>query len=116
MPISSPQTALPSGTVLFAPSSVEGSRLILGVVVLAAIGTAALFVVSLVAYRRRRSLQYGLITAAIGALLVRSGVGAGTVLGAVPMPVHHLLEHALDLLVAIVLLLAVYLGRDDPSV
>lgn len=87
---------------------VEGSLPLLGVVFVAGLGTGLLFVVSLVAYRRRQSAQYGLISVAVGALLARSVVGAGTVLGVVPMPVHHYLEHSLDFLIAAVVLYAVY--------
>jgi len=78
-------------------------------VFVAGVGTGLLFLVSVVAYRRRRSAQYALISVAVGALLTRSIVGAGTVLlGVVPMPVHHFLEHSLDFLIAAVVLYAVY--------
>ena len=87
---------------------VEGSLPLLAVVLVAGVGTGLLFLVSLVAYRRRRSGQYGLISVAVGALLARSIVGAGTVLGIVPMPVHHFVEHSLDFLVAAAILYAVY--------
>jgi len=87
---------------------VEGSLALLAVVGVAGIGTGVLFLVSLVAYRRRRSGQYLLISVAVGALLARSLVGAGTVLGYVPMPVHHFLEHSLDFLIAALVLYAVY--------
>lgn len=87
---------------------VEGSPVLLAVVAIAGIGTGALFLVSLVAYRRRRSEQYRLISAAVGVLVVRSMVGAGTVLGIVPMPVHHFVEHSLDFLIAAMILYAVY--------
>ena len=87
---------------------VEGSLPLLAVVFVAGLGTGLLFLVSLVAYRRRRSAQYALISVAVGALLARSVVGAGTVLGVVPMPVHHYLEHSLDFLIAAVVLYAVY--------
>ncbi|GAA0717508.1 hypothetical protein J2744_000564 [Halorubrum trapanicum] len=88
--------------------AVEGSLPILAVVVVAGVGTGVLFAVSLVAYRRRRTAQYRLIALAVGALLARSVVGGGTVLGVVPMPVHHLLEHSLDFLIAALVLYAVY--------
>ncbi|MGQ3328127.1 DUF7471 family protein [Halorubrum sp. FL23] len=87
---------------------VEGSLPLLAVVAVAGLGTGVLFLVSLVAYHRRRSGQYALISVAVGALLGRSVVGAGTVLGVVPMPVHHFLEHSLDFLIAAVVLYAVY--------
>ena len=88
--------------------SVEGSLPILAVVVVAGLGTSVLFAVSLAAYRRRRRAQYRLIALAVGALLARSIVGAGTVLGVVPMPVHHLVAHSLDFLIAALVLYAVY--------
>ena len=87
---------------------VEGSLPLLATVFVAGVGTGLLFLVSLVAYHRRRSAQYALISVAVGALLTRSIVGAGTVLGVVPMPVHHFLEHSLDFLIAAVVLYAVY--------
>lgn len=87
---------------------VEGSLALLAVIAVAGIGTAVLFAVSLVAYHRRRRSQYLLISVAVGALLARSVVGAGTVLGHVPMPVHHFVEHSLDFLIAATILYAVY--------
>jgi len=88
----------------------RGSLPLLATVFVAGVGTGLLFLVSVVAYRRRRSAQYALISVAVGALLTRSIVGAGTVLGVVPMPVHHFLEHSLDFdfLIAAVVLYAVY--------
>ncbi|MWV63313.1 hypothetical protein GRS48_00500 [Halorubrum sp. JWXQ-INN 858] len=101
---------------------VEGSLPLLAVVAVAGIGTGILFAVSLVAYARRRRRQYLLISLAIGALWFRSVVGAATVLGYVPMPIHHFLEHSLDFLIAAVVLYAVYAhtpgsfrGEDDAS-
>lgn len=87
---------------------VEGSIPLLVVILVAGIGTGILFLVSLVAYARRRTTQYRLISIAVGALWVRSIVGAGTVLGYVPMIVHHFVEHSLDFLVAAIVLYAVY--------
>jgi len=103
------------------PLSVQGSPVLLAVIACAGIGTGALFLVSLVAYRRRRTRQYRLISAAVGVLVLRSLVGAGTVLGAVPMPVHHFVEHSFDFLIAAMILYAVYahapgsLGEDVTS-
>ncbi len=100
---------------------VEGSIPLLLVILVAGIGTGALFVISLVAYARRRSTQSLLICVAVGALWARSLVGAGTVLGYVPMTVHHLIEHSLDFTIAAIVLYAVYahapgaLGGSDGS-
>jgi hypothetical protein len=114
-------TAFPAASATAGGWGVEGSLPLLAVALVAGVGTGLLFLVSLVAYRRRRSAQYAMISVAVGALLARSVVGAGTVLGVVPMPVHHFLEHSLDFLIAAVILYAVYayapgsVGDDAPS-
>lgn len=87
---------------------VEGSLALLAVIAIAGIGTGVLFTISVIAYRRRRSSQYLLISIAVGALLARSIVGAGTVLGYIPMPIHHFIEHSLDFVIAAFVLYAVY--------
>ena len=92
--------------------SYPASMLILAVLSLAGIGTGILFSASVVAYRRRRSRRYALITVAVGALFFRSIIGLGTVLGVVPMVVHHLLAHGLDFAIAALVLSAVY--RSGP--
>ncbi|ELY71403.1 DUF7471 family protein [Natrinema versiforme] len=78
------------------------------VIALAVLGTAVLFVAGLVAYSRRRTLRYLLITVVLGILVVRSVTGLGTVLGLVPMTAHHLVEHGSDFLIAVLVLYAVY--------
>jgi len=88
--------------------SVTGSPLLLAVILIAGVGTGVLFAVSIVAYHRRRSRQFFLISVAVGALLSRAIVGAGTVLGYVPMWAHHFVEHSLDFFIAAIVLYAVY--------
>ena len=88
--------------------TVEGSTPLLAVIVVAGAGTGVLFAVSLVAYGRRGGRRFLLVSVAIGALWARSIVGAGTVLGYVPMPAHHYLEHTLDFVIAGLVLYAVY--------
>lgn len=97
------------------PTSVAGEWLnpqlapvLVCVIALAVLGTAVLFVAGLVAYSRRRTLRYLLITVALGVLVVRSVTGLGTVLGLVPMTIHHLVEHGSDFLIAVLVLAAVY--------
>ncbi|SDD04852.1 hypothetical protein [Natrinema hispanicum] len=82
--------------------------ILVAVIILAVIGTTALFVIGLVAYSQRRSARYVLITAVLGILVVRSVIGLGTVLGLTPMTVHHLMEHGFDFLIAVLLLYVVY--------
>lgn len=81
---------------------------LLVVIVLAVAGTAILFACGLVAYSRRRSTRYLVITVVLGLLVARSIVGLGTVFGLVPMTVHHLVEHGLDFTIAVLILYAVY--------
>ena len=92
---------------------VEGSLLLLAIIFLAGLGTGTLFFASLVAWSRRRTLKYSLITLAVGALFFRSIVGVGTVMGVVPMTIHHILEHSFDFLIAALILFAVY--RSAPT-
>ncbi|KOX91313.1 DUF7471 family protein [Haloarcula rubripromontorii] len=91
------------------------SAVLIAVLGLATLGTLALFVVAAVSTRRRRSRPYVLLTVAIGLLVVRSVVGIGTVLGVVPMVVHHLTEHGFDFLIALLVLSAIY-SVAPPSV
>ncbi|MWV38527.1 hypothetical protein [Natrialba sp. INN-245] len=86
---------------------------LLAVIVLAALGTTILFACGVVAYVRRRSTRYLLITVVLGLLAARSFVGLGTVFGVVPMTVHHLVEHGLDFTIAVLILYAVY--RSGPG-
>jgi hypothetical protein len=95
----------------FQYGTVEGSPVLLGIVLLAGTGTGVLFLVSLLAYRQRRSTRYLLITVAVGTLFLRSIVGAGTVLGYTPMVVHHLVEHTFDFLIAALILYAALRSR-----
>lgn len=80
-------------------------------ILLAGIGTVVVFALGVAAYARRREFHYLLITLALGALVVRTGVGLATVYGLVPMTMHHLLGHALDFLVSGLVLYAVYSTR-----
>jgi hypothetical protein len=92
------------------------AALLLVILTLATLGTATLFLVGLVSYRRRRTATYLLMTVVLGLLVVRSVVGIGTVLGVVPMPAHHLVEHGADLSVAALVLYALFrMGPPTPE-
>ena len=88
--------------------SPEVALVLLVVIVLAVLGTTVLFLIGVIAYSRRRSFRYLLITVVLGLLVVRSAVGLGTVFGLVPMAIHHLVEHSLDFTIAVLILYAVY--------
>jgi len=101
---------MPDQLTLYASLAVAG----LGSALLVAVAGAALF--------RRRSLSYFLITVAIGALALRSFLGAMEVAGYMSSHGHHVVEHVLDALVIGLLFAAVYAVRtmgpetqlDDP--
>jgi len=86
--------------------AVEATALLV-LIALATLGTAVLFSVAAAGALRRRTTPYLLLTAAIGLLVARSLVGLGTALGAVPMTVHHLAGHGVDLAIALLVLGAV---------
>lgn len=91
------------------------AALLLAVIALATLGTLALFLVAATGTMRRRTHTFVLLTVAIGLLVARSVVGVGTVLGAVPMPAHHLASHGFDLLIAVLVLSAIYtVGSPQP--
>ncbi|MFD1647970.1 DUF7471 family protein [Haloarchaeobius litoreus] len=90
------------------------ATILLTVLGLATLGTTVLFLIGVVGYRRRKSRVYLLVTLALGLLVGRSIVGFGTVFGIVPMPVHHLIEHGSDFVVATLVLYALY-WSEPPS-
>lgn len=100
-----------SQAVPLSSHSLEPSVLLLSVLALAGLGTGVLFAGSVLAAWQRRDTRYVLVTLAVGALLVRSVVGLGTLYGRVPMEIHHLVAHTLDFTIAVLVLYAVYRSR-----
>ncbi|ELY44267.1 DUF7471 family protein [Natronorubrum sulfidifaciens] len=84
---------------------------LVGVIVLAVSGTLVLFFIGLFGYLQRRTTQYLVLLVVLGALVVRSIVGMGTVLGLVPMTAHHLIEHSSDVFIAALLLSLIIWSR-----
>jgi hypothetical protein len=76
-------------------------------------GIASLVILGLgvVALAQRRSRSYLLITMALGTLVGRTLVGGLAMNGAIAMEFHHLIEHTLDGVMAVLLLAAVYYAR-----
>jgi len=75
---------------------------------LSAAGSLLVFGLAVAAYRRRRSRPYLLITAALGALVARPMIGASTFFDVISMNTHHTIEHLLDVVIAALLIGAVY--------
>lgn len=87
------------------------------VLAVAGLGSAVVLGLALAALVRRQSWSYLLVTLALGTLLARTAVAAGEMSGVVGATSHHTLEHLLDVLMAALVIAAVYsarLARRDP--
>jgi hypothetical protein len=80
-------------------------------VVVAGLMTAVLVGLGLAVYVRRRSRSYLLVVLSLLALFARSVVAAGSLVGVVPEGTHHVLEHGLDIVMAALVVAAVYYVR-----
>lgn len=90
--------------------------LILGTLLaLAALVTLPIAGTAAIAYHRRRDRSYLFVALALFGLVARIAVAAGTIVGVVPDASHHLVEHALDVTIASLLVGAVLSARSiDP--
>jgi hypothetical protein len=84
------------------------------VVALAAAGVASALLTgaALIAFLRRRSRPYLLVALALATLLARSVVAGASVGGLLAGDVHHVLEHGLDVLMAGLVIAAVWYARS----
>jgi len=92
-----------------------GGPVLLGVVTLAGAGAAVLLGLAVGAFLHRQSRPYLLIAAAILALFGRSAVAGITAAGAISPADHHVLEHGLDVVLAALVIAAVYHARTTPG-
>ena len=93
-----------------------GTLALPGVLVLA--GGASLLIASLAiaAFAQRRSRSYLLIALALATLLARTVAGGLAMGELLPVGTHHVVEHSLDGVMAILLIAAVYFARTtDPT-
>jgi hypothetical protein len=84
----------------------------------AGLGSAVLTGAALVVFKRRRRRPYLLVALALAALLARTVVAALSLHGSLPAQSHHLLEHSLDVVMAGLVIAAVYYARSvapDPT-
>lgn len=81
-------------------------------IVIAGLLTAVLLGLGIAVLVRRRSRSYLLIAMALLALFARSIVAGGTLLGVIAPGPHHLLEHGLDIIMAALVVAAVYYARS----
>jgi len=67
---------------------------------------------ALVAYSRRRTWSYLLVTLALATLLVRTAFGMLSRSDLLSATAHHVLEHSLDIFAVVLLIGAIYLARS----
>lgn len=85
------------------------------VLTLAGLTSIGILALAVVALSRRQSWSYLLVTLAIGTLGIRVLLGGLMLFGFIDLTIHHLLEHIVDILMAILLLAAVYTARSTET-
>jgi hypothetical protein len=86
------------------------------VLLLAGLGAAAVAGLALAALARRRSTPYLLVALAVLTVLARAVVGGLSLQGTLDPGVHHLAEHALDVVMVALVIAAVLVARQRPVV
>jgi hypothetical protein len=81
------------------------------VLALGGIGSAGIVGLALAALAQRRSWSYLFVTLALVALAVRAVVGSFSLMGMLSVPTHHAAEHVLDVVMAGLVIAAVYTAR-----
>ena len=89
---------------------------LLGIHLLAGVGSGVLLVLGVAAFGQRGSRSYLLVVLALGALIARTVVSGLAMFGPLDPWIHHFAEHALDAMLATFLLGAVYCARETDSV
>ena len=82
------------------------------VLALAGLGSAVVVALALAALVRRRSRSYLLVALALSTLLARTAVAVLSATGRLGPDIHHVLEHALDVTMAGLVIAAVYDARS----
>ncbi|MFB6124459.1 MAG: hypothetical protein ABEJ59_00685 [Halanaeroarchaeum sp.] len=97
----------------FAPLAVAGyGGFVVGAVVaLAGMASVALATIGVLAFRERRTKPYCFVAAALVVLAVKAFVGGVTLAGLLGVRTHHIIEHGLDFLMAVMLITAIYAAR-----
>jgi len=108
------QGVTPLRTVGHAQASPDPT--LLGVHLLAGVGSGLLLALGVAALSRRTSRSYLLVVLALGALVGRTVVSGLAIFGPLEPSLHHFAEHALDAMVATFLLGAIYYARTTGAV
>ncbi|WP_415379303.1 hypothetical protein [Halosimplex sp. TS25] len=104
----------PFRPVAHAPPSPD--PMLLGVHLLAGVGSGLLLALGVAALGQRGSRSYLLVVLALVALLARTVVSGLAMFGPLGPELHHFAEHALDAMLATFLLGAIYYARTTEPV
>lgn len=85
------------------------------VLVLAGLGSAAVFGLALAAFARRRSRSYLLVALALATVVARTAIAVWALLRPMSASTHHYLEHGLDVVMTALVIGAVYYARTVES-
>lgn len=86
------------------------------VVLLAGLGASVILGLAIATVLRRRSPPYLLVALAVATILARTLVAGAALQGVFAPGTHHLVEHALDVVMVALVIAAVYTARRTPTV
>jgi hypothetical protein len=92
-------------------ASTTGQPVLVVTLLAASVGALTVLALATAALALRRSVSYGLVTAALTTLAVRTAVAWLTIANLLSTQLHHLLEHGLDVIMASLVIGAVYYAR-----
>lgn len=93
-------------------AGLDGPLVVGGVVVLAAAASLLLAILGVLAFKRRRTVSYCFVAGALVILAGKALIGAAALAGVLSYSPHHIIEHGLDFVMAIFLILAIYTARS----
>jgi hypothetical protein len=88
---------------------------LLPVLFIGGLASSVLVTAGIIAFSRRQARSYLFVVLALGTLVMKALLGGLALSDIIPISQHHLIEHALDMLLAVFLLIAVYDARTSPS-
>jgi len=96
----------------FDTASFDGTFVVTAIIILSGIASVSLAVVAVLAFNRRRTPPYFFVASALVVLAAKAFVGGLTLAGVFELRTHHIIEHGLDFVMAIMLIGAVYVARS----
>lgn len=93
-------------------TGLDGTFVVASMIFLSGIASVSLAVVAVLAFNRRRTPPYFFVASALVVLAAKAFVGGLTLAGMFELRTHHVIEHGLDFVMAVMLIGAVYVARS----